>query len=175
MEQASAPGAAAAKSSADEPLVAQWRLGRNCAMAPRAYFGHMAAATLLLLLFGLGFAAIGAPLVAVFCAAQTVAVLAGGAYFAVHAADGQQVLLYPGRLVVRTFDGLQQREQAFNPFWVRLQRGRGRQQDEYWLCCHDVRLPLGRHVTPARRRQVVVDMASCLLRCHDAVARQGES
>jgi uncharacterized membrane protein len=138
-------------------------------MAPRVYFIHIGLTSLLLLLGGIGFALAGAPLVTVFCVLQMLAVMAGGGYFAMHAADGEHVLLYRRKLLVRAFDGLRVTEHVFNPYWVRLKRGRGRQGDEYWICSGGVRLPLGRHMPPARRRQAVSELASALLQCHEAL------
>lgn len=148
------------------PPLRHWRLTRGCAITPRAYMLHLCAIVLVLLGAAAAMAAIGSIGLSAALLLQALLVVGGGLFYAVHVADGEQVLLYPDRLVVRLHRGLKTRSYSFNPCWAHFECGRGPDAGYYWLRYGEIRLPLGHHLEPIPRCQAVAEITSALLACH---------
>jgi uncharacterized membrane protein len=149
-------------SSAEDRPLAAWRLTRHCAVSPRAYVRHVAVVCAFLLAIALGFLALGSAVVALFFVLQACAVAGLHLLHAVHATDGEKVVLYRDRLVLFSFRGLRTRMHVFPACWVRLEKGRGRDEGAYWICYGARRLPLGRHLPLVKRRRTVAEIARAL-------------
>ena len=144
----------------------RWRLTASCNFTPRAFMLHMGATALALLVLTSTLALLGNAVGAAICAANALLLLAGGMVYAVHVADGEQVLLYEDRLVVLLYRGLRTRSYSFNPCWAHFESGRGEDAGYYWLRCGEVRLPLGHHLPPVPRCMAVAEITTALLACH---------
>jgi len=147
---------------AEDSPVAAWRLTRACALTPRAFMRHVAAVCAFLATIGLGFLAVGSPVVALCCVLQACAVAGFHLVYAAHVTDGEQVVLYPDRLVVFSFLGLSTQVHVFPTSWVQVETGRGRDDGAYWIRHGARRLPLGRHLPPLKRRRTIADIARAL-------------
>jgi uncharacterized membrane protein len=145
----------------DSPLAA-WRLVRHCAVSPRTYLRHVAAICSFLAMIALGFFALGSPVVALCCVLQACAVAALHLLYAAHVTDGEQVELYPDRLVVVSFVGLSSQVHVFPTCWAQVETGRGRDDGAYWIRHGARRLRLGRHLPPLQRRRTVAAIAQAL-------------
>lgn len=155
---------------AENVLVRQWRLTRNCTMTPRAFVLHLCTIVGVLAVLGTVFGLLGSLIVAAFCVLQIFVVIASGLAFAVHAADGEHITLYPDKLVVQWFDGLHECHHELHPCWVRIERGQGADKDRFWLSEGKTRLPLGRHLPTEQRYRAVSEITRALLSCHAAAA-----
>jgi uncharacterized membrane protein len=144
----------------------RWRLTAGCDFTPRAFMLHLGASLLALLLVTCTLAVLGNTVAAVICGINALLLVAGGMFYAVHVADGEQVLLYEDRLVVLLHRGLRTRSYSFNPCWAHFECGRGDDAGYYWLRCGDVRLPLGHHLAPVPRCMAVAEITTALLDCH---------
>jgi uncharacterized membrane protein len=144
----------------------EWRLTRGCSITPRSFMLHLSAMALTLLGAAAVLAAMGSPLCAGACVLLVGTLLAGGLYFAIHMADGEHVLLYADRLIVRRHRGLGTRSYSFNPRFAHFECGRGNHEGYYWLRYGEIRLPLGHRLPPVPRCMAVAEITTALLRFH---------
>lgn len=144
----------------------RWRLTAGCDFTPRAFMLHLCATSLALLVVTSTLAVLGNTVAAIICGASALLLFASGMVYAVHVADGEQVLLYEDRLVVLLYRGLRTRSYSFNPCWAHFECGRGDDAGYYWLRCGEVRLPLGHHLAPVARCMAVAEITTALLACH---------
>ncbi|MDB5893987.1 MAG: Protein of unknown function transrane [Rhodoferax sp.] len=148
------------------PPMRHWRLTRRCSITPRRFMLHLCAMAAVLVGLAFALSALGSPSLAALCLVQVVVLLCTGLHFAVHAADGEQVVLYPDRLVVRHYDGLVARSYSLNPRFAHFECGRGADEGYYWLRHGDIRVPMGHQLPPVRRCLAVAEITTALLGFH---------
>ncbi|WP_183025163.1 DUF2244 domain-containing protein [Variovorax sp. UMC13] len=140
---------------------AAWKLTRNCAMRPSTFFWHIGALALLMALVGAGFWVAGYPLVMFFCGCQLAALCIAGLVYARHANDGERIRVEAGAVHIETSHGGREREVDFHACWVRLERDRS---GALTLRSGSASLPLGKQLTPARRRLFAEEFAASIAR-----------
>jgi len=157
-------------------LSAQWILQRNCAMSPRAFMLHIAAAAALVAALGCGFCIAGYPVVLCFCAGQVLALAAAAWVHAIHAVDGERVVLTPGTIEVHTTRGLRSQTFRFDPCWAWLESARedgrdrpgGARSQPPVLCGGGLRVPLGGCLADAQRRRFAAEFGRSLRQARTA-------
>lgn len=77
-----------------------WRLRRNCSVTPQQLGQFYASLSVVSLVIGVGFWLRGAPIVLVFAALELLALGAALLIYALHATDGETVMLHAGKLIV---------------------------------------------------------------------------
>jgi uncharacterized membrane protein len=137
-----------------QPL-ASWNLTRNCAMSPRGFMLHVAAASALSCLIGLGFWAGGYPLVLAFCICQSLALGVAALAHAVHAVDGERIVLTTQALEVHATRGLRAHTFRLDPYWTRLEDAGGPGSPA--LRNGATRVPVAVYLTAAERRRFVAE------------------
>jgi uncharacterized membrane protein len=137
-----------------QPL-ASWNLTRNCAMSPGGFMLHVAAASALSCLIGLGFWAAGYPLVLAFCLCQSLALAAAALAHAVHAVDGERIVLTAQTLEVHATRGLRARTFRLDPSWTRLEGAAGPGAPA--LRSGSTRVPVAVYLTAAERRHFAAE------------------
>jgi len=153
----------------------RWTLTRNCAMSPQLFALHVAAMCAVLGAIGLGFCIAGYPAILVCCLLQVLALVAAALVHALHAIDGEQIVLGPQALEVHITHGLRSRTVRMHPAWSRLERmDAGRPPA---LCCGSTRVPVAVHLCDAHRRRFVTEFERDLgrLRAGVAVSRRSAS
>ena len=148
------------------PPLRHWRLTRGCSVTPRRFMFHLCAMALVLLGLAITLAALGSPWFAAFCLLQMVVLLVTGMRFAVHVSDGEHVMLYADRLVVRHYQGLGVENYSLNPRFAHFECGRGADEGYYWLRHGDIRVPMGHQLPPVRRCLAVAEITTALLGFH---------
>jgi uncharacterized membrane protein len=140
-------------------LPAQWNLQRNCAMFQRGFMLHIGAAAALVAALGCGFWVAGYPVVLYFCIGQMLALAAAAGVHAIHAVDGERVVLTPGSIEVHATRGLRLQTFRFDPCRAWLECGReeersvprGVRSQRPVLCGGGLRVPLGGCLCDAQR------------------------
>ncbi len=140
----------------------EWKLKRNCSLAPRQLLGFYT------VLCGLSLAVasyfwwvIGARMVMPFAWAELLAVGAAMLVYARHAADSESIALRGNRLTVELASGNRVERVEFQPQWVRVepQAGDGSLVE---LSGEGRRVVVGRHVRPELRRQLADELRVAL-------------
>lgn len=103
------------------PLQLEWRLARNCSLAPRQLFGAYLALCAVSLTIALGFTWQGASPVLAFAGIELLLVGAALLVYSRHATDHEQVQLSGGWLDVFHRRGSQTEHHRFRAAWVRVE------------------------------------------------------
>jgi uncharacterized membrane protein len=130
-------------------------------MLPGTFFWNIGALALLMALIAAGFWVAGYPLVMFFCGCQLAAVCIAGLVYARHANDGERIRVEAGAVHVETSHGGHERVVDFHACWVRLERDRS---GALTLRSGSASLPLGKQLTPARRRLFAQEFAASIAR-----------
>ncbi|MGF6346678.1 DUF2244 domain-containing protein [Variovorax sp. W2I14] len=148
----------------------QWRLQRNCAMSPRSFMLHIAALAGVVAMVGIAFCAAGYPLVLCFCAFQVAALAAAAWVHAMHAIDGERIVLTPGSLEVHATRGLRSQTFRFDPCWAWLEAARDDLAGSHppVLCGGGLRVPLGTYAAEAQRHRFAAEFSRSLRRARSA-------
>jgi uncharacterized membrane protein len=152
--QAQAPEAG----SAHAPL--RWNLRRNLAMKPRIFMLHIGAAAGISCAIGIGFCIAGYPLVLAFCACQALALLAAMVHYAIHALDGEQLVLTGEALEVRCTRGFRSHTVRLNPCWTRLECTASAEPP--MLCSGRTRVPVAVYLAEPQRHRFAAEFSRML-------------
>lgn len=98
--------------------VLQWRLPRNCSLAPRQFVAVLGSLALLSAAIAAGFWLQGATLVLPFASLEVAALALALVAYARHATDGERLLLADDRLVVERMVGNHTDRIEFDAGWV---------------------------------------------------------
>lgn len=98
----------------------EWKLGRNCSLAPRQLLGFYSVLCALSLAVAAFFWWFGAPMVMSFAWIELLAVGAAMLVYARHAADKESIALRDGRLTVEHVSGGRLERVEFQSQWVRV-------------------------------------------------------
>ena len=146
-------GTAADGSAPPAPLC--WNLRRNIAMTPHVFMLHIGAAAALSCAVGIGFWVAGYPLVFGFCVLQALALAAAVIHHAIHALDGEQLVLAGETLEVRTTRGFHSTTVCLNPCWTRLECSADAEPPS--LRSGRTRVPVAVYLADAQRRRFAAD------------------
>ena len=138
----------------------QWNLRRNIAMKPRVFMLHIGAAAGISCAIGIGFCIAGYPLVLAFCACQALALLAAMLHYAVHALDGEQLVLTGDALEVRCTRGFRSHTVRLDPCWTRLECAAGAEPPT--LCSGRTRVPVAVYLAEPQRRRFAAEFSRSL-------------
>jgi uncharacterized membrane protein len=147
--------------AAGQPIL-EWRLARNCSLAPSRCIAVLA--SLAALAFGIAALAwmFGATLVLPFAGIETLALGVALVAYARHAADRDRVTLEAGRLSVERVDGTRTERFDFDAAWVRVERRPdGRSLIE--LSGDGRRVCIGRFVRPELRDALARELRLAVL------------
>jgi uncharacterized membrane protein len=139
----------------------EWKLKRNCSMAPRQLLGFYS----VLCAISLGVACFfwwhGARMVMPFAWAELLATGVAMLVYGRHAADNESIALQDGRLTVEHASGNRVERVEFQPQWVRVEPGTGNGSlVELWG--HGRHIAVGRYVRPELRRQLADELRMAL-------------
>lgn len=137
--------------------VLEWRLARNCSLAPTRCITVIGALAALVVGIALLAWTQGATLVLPFAGIEAIALGVAFVAYARHAADRDRVLLNDGRLTVERIDGSRTERFDFDAAWVRVERRGGDLRSLIELSGDGRRVSIGRFVRPE---------------CRDALARE---
>ncbi|WP_082517589.1 DUF2244 domain-containing protein [Variovorax sp. Root318D1] len=152
--QAATPGDGSA------PPALCWNLRRNIAMTPRVFMLHVGTAAGLSCTIGIGFLIVGYPVVFGFCILQALALAGAVIYHAIHALDGEQLVLAGELLEVRTTRGLRSTTVRLNPCWTRLECRANAGPPA--LCSGRTRVPVAVYLADPQRRRFAADFRRVL-------------
>jgi uncharacterized membrane protein len=138
----------------------RWNLRRNIAMKPRVFMLHIGAAASISCAIGVGFCIAGYPLVLAFCACQALALLAAMVHYAVHALDGEQLVLTGEALEVRCTRGFRSHTVRLDPCWTRLECTAGAEPPT--LCSGRTRVPVAVYLAEPQRRRFAAEFGRML-------------
>ncbi|HEX6708431.1 MAG TPA: DUF2244 domain-containing protein [Albitalea sp.] len=146
--------------AADEWSV-EWKLKRNCSLAPRQLLGFYSVLCGLSLAIASFFWAFGARMVMPFAWVELLAVGAALLAYARHAADSESIALRDDRLTVELASGDRVERVEFQPQWVRVepQAGDGSLVE---LSGQGRRVAVGRFVRPELRPQLANELRMAL-------------
>jgi uncharacterized membrane protein len=155
-------------SGAEGEWAVEWRLKRNCSLAPRQLLGFYA------VLCGISLAVAafwwwhGARMVMPFAAIELLAVGAAMLVYARHATDNESIALRDDRLTVEHASGNRLERVEFQPMWVRVEPEAG-DGSLVELSGQGRRIAVGRYVRPELRRQLADELRMALRhsRLHD--------
>lgn len=139
----------------------QWRLARNCSIAPRQLLASFIALAALVLTIGGAFWWHGAPLVLPFAGIELLALGGAMAVYARHASDFEAIELRPGRLTVERACGVRVERAEFQPAWVRIEPQHG-ERSLIELSGRGQRIAVGRFVRPELRRALADELRSAV-------------
>jgi len=146
---------------AGDGLAVQWLLKRNCSIAPRpllfVYLGLSAASLAIATFFWLQ----GARLVMPFAWAEVLALGVALMVHARHACDHERIALAQGRLTVEWTVANRTERVEFAAAWVRVDPGRD-ERSLVELSGEGRCVAVGRHLRPALRRRLVVELRAAL-------------
>lgn len=139
----------------------EWRLKRNCSLAPRQLFGFYS------VLCGISLAVAafwwwhGAHLVMPFAAIELLATGAALLVYARHATDNESIALRDDRLTVEHASGNRLERMEFQPMWVRVEPESG-DGSLVELSGQGRRIAVGRYLRPELRRQLADELRMAL-------------
>lgn len=139
----------------------QWRLRRNCSIAPRQLLASFIALSALVLTIAGAFWWHGALLVLPFAGIELLAVGLAMAVYARHASDFEAIELRAGRLTVERACGLRVERAEFQPAWVRIEPQHG-ERSLIELSGRGQRIAVGRFVRPELRRALADELRSAV-------------
>jgi uncharacterized membrane protein len=139
----------------------EWKLKRNCSLAPRQLLGWYSSLCVLSLAVASYFWWIGARMVMSFTGIELLAVGAAMLAYARHATDNESIALSGDRLTVEHATGSRVERVEFEPQWVRVepQEGDGSLVE---LSGQGRRIAVGRYVRPELRRQLADELRMAL-------------
>lgn len=135
----------------------QWRLRRNCSIAPRQLLASFLALAALMLTIGAAFWWHGAPMVLPFAGIELLLVGLAMLAYARHATDFEAIDLSPGRLVVERACGVRVERAEFQPAWVRIEP-RHDERSLIELSGRGQTIAVGRFVRPEQRRALADEL-----------------
>jgi uncharacterized membrane protein len=143
-------------------LTVRWQLKRNCSLTPNQLVACVAvmlfvSACAALMFWGLGYA-----LVSLFVLVQMAATVTAGWSYARHACDHDTVVLQNGRLAVEQCCGSRTDRTEFYAPFVRVEAG-SESDSLVSLSERGKRVEVGRHVQPATRRRMAMELHRALL------------
>jgi uncharacterized membrane protein len=141
----------------------EWKLKRNCSLAPRQLLVWYFALCALSLSVASYFWWLGARMVMPFAWLELLAVGAAMLVYARHAADNESIALRGDRLTVEYASGNRVERVEFQPRWVRVER----KEDDgslVELSGQGRRVAVGRYVRPELRRQLADELRMALRR-----------
>jgi uncharacterized membrane protein len=159
---ASGNAQAATTGNDSAPPALSWDLRRNLAMTPHAFMLHIGAAAGLSCAIGIGFWIAGYPVVFGFCALQALALAAAFIHQAIHALDGEELVLAGDTLEVHTTRGFRSTTVRLNPSWTRLECGADAEPPA--LCSGRTCVPVAVYLAEAQRRRFAADFKRVLAR-----------
>jgi uncharacterized membrane protein len=139
----------------------EWKLKRNCSLAPRQLLGFYSVLCALSLAVASFFWWYGAPLVMPFAWVELVAVGAAMLAYARHAADNESIALRDGLLTVEHASGNRVERVEFQPQWVRVEPEAG-DGSLVELSGQGRRIAVGRYVRPELRRLLADELRMAL-------------
>jgi len=153
----------------EDGLSVQWLLKRNCSIAPRqllrVYLGLSAVSLAIASFFWLQ----GARLVMPFAWVEVLALGGALAVHARHACDRERIALAQGRLTVECTVADHTEKVEFTAAWVRVDPGRD-ERSLVELSGEGRCVAVGRHLRPALRRRLVVELRAALRQAGDTVS-----
>ncbi|WP_119153785.1 DUF2244 domain-containing protein [Caldimonas tepidiphila] len=153
---------------------AQWLLKRNCSIAPRqllcVYLGLSVVSLAIASFFWLQ----GARLVMPFAWAEVLALGAALVVYARHACDRELIAIARGRLTVEWTVANHTERVEFAAAWVRVDPGRD-ERSLVELSGEGRCVAVGRHLRPALRRRLVVELRAALRQAGGAAPAPAES
>ncbi len=139
-----------------------WNFRRNCAVTPRQLAACFALMALVSLAIGAFCWSQGAVLVLPFASVELVAVGVAFVVYARHALDGERIWLEGSILVVETENAGETVRQEFQRSWVRIERA-AHGQAMIEICCHGLRVPVGRFVRNELRQRLATELRRALV------------
>jgi len=141
----------------------EWKLKRNCSMAPRQLLVWFSSLCALSLAVASYFWWMGARLVMPFAWLELVALGAAMLVYARHAVDNESIELRGDRLTVEHASGSRVEHVEFQPRWVRVEPPEG-DGSLVELSGQGRRVAVGRYVRPELRRQLADELRMALRR-----------
>lgn len=148
--------------------IKSWKLIKKPSVSPRVFFEHLAVFSAALLIGAFGLLVIGKHGAAAACLANALVAVAIAMFFAIHIADGDEIMLYADELVVHSYRGLQYRRRVFPLESLVIEAGRGKCQGYCWLRYGVERVPVGEKMHVIPRCLVVSEIARAILACRAA-------
>lgn len=152
----------ASSGSAGEWAV-EWKLTRNCSLAPRQLFGWYGALCALSLAVASFWWWQGARIVMPFAWAELLAVGTALLVYARHAADSESIALHGDRLTVEHLSGNRLERVEFQSQWVRVEPEAG-DGSLVELSGQGRRIAVGRYLRPELRRLLADELRTALRR-----------
>jgi len=153
---------AATPADGSAPPALCWNLRRNLAMTPHAFMLHIGAAAGLSCAIGVGFWIAGYPVVFGFCILQALALAAAFIHQAIHALDGEELVLAGRTLEVHTTRGFRSTTVHLDPCWTRLECRADAEPPA--LCSGRTCVPVAVYLAEAQRRRFAADFNRVLAR-----------
>ncbi len=141
----------------------EWKLKRNCSMAPRQLLGFYSALCAVSLAVAAFFWWQGAPWVLPFTGAELIGLGVALLVVVRHASDRESIALRSGRLTVEHASGKRLERVEFQPLWVRVEPEAG-DESLVELSGQGRRIAVGRYVRPEHRRQLANELRTALRR-----------
>jgi uncharacterized membrane protein len=142
----------------------QWRLPRNCSLAPRQLLAFYASLCFILLAIAVFFWRRGAPFVLPFAGVELLALGAALLVYARHAADCESMILRPGRLSVECRLGGRSEKAEFAQAWARVEP-RHDDRSLIEISGEGRHIAVGRFVRPELRPALADELRAALRRC----------
>lgn len=139
----------------------EWKLKRNCSMAPRQLLGFYSALCGISLVVAAFWWWHGATLVMPFAAIELLAVGAAMLVYARHATDNESIALRDGRLTVEHASGDRLERVEFQPQWVRVETEAG-DGSLVELSGQGQKIVVGRYLRPELRRELADELRMAL-------------
>jgi uncharacterized membrane protein len=142
----------------------QWRLPRNCSLAPRQLLAFYASLCFILLAIAVFFWRRGAPFVLPFAGVELLGLGIAFLVYARHAADCESMILRPGRLSVECRLGGRTERAEFAPSWARVEP-RHDDRSLIEISGEGRHIAVGRFVRPELRPVLADELRAALRRC----------
>jgi uncharacterized membrane protein len=147
---------------AESAPVPGWTLRRRLAITPRAFMQAYAIHGVISAAIAVCFGVMQLWVIVAFCIIQVGVVSACYVHFALHAFDGESIVVAPdGTLDVAVVRGRTVLHHRFNPAWTRVERG-GRRDAAVFLCSGSQRVEVGHFLTPGARRALELELRRTL-------------
>lgn len=139
-----------------------WMIKRNCSAAPRQLALVFASVVAVSFAFGAAFAAQGLWLVLPFVGVELLAVAAAFVCHGRHAADYERIEIADGVVAVEQVDGGRRVLRRLPAPWTRVESAGGPGGTTLALAAGGARVPVGRHLPPARRVRLAEELRAAL-------------
>jgi uncharacterized membrane protein len=143
-------------------LAVRWQLKRNCSLTPKQLMACVAVMLLVSACAALMFWGLGYALVSLFVLVQMGATVVAAWSYARHACDHDTVVLQNGRLAVEQCCGSRTDRTEFYAPFVRIEAGT-ENDSLVSLSERGRKVEVGRHVQPATRRRMAMELHRALL------------